>query len=104
MLTQSTPKNSIMINNLSTSESQQPSSYTLEEIQNWLVQQLAERLDLAPDEIDIHEPFDNYNLDSAQSLILLGRLEKLLRQELNPILIFNYPTVAELAERLFSEQ
>ncbi|MDJ0529570.1 MAG: acyl carrier protein, partial [Microcystis sp. M53600_WE12] len=31
---------------------------------------------------------------------LLGRLEKWLGKELNPVVIFNYPTIAELATRL----
>jgi acyl carrier protein len=75
-------------------------SKMVEEIQTWLINQLAERLEIEPEDIDIHEPFDNYNLDSAQALILLGRLEKWLGREFNPVLIFNYPTVAELADRL----
>jgi acyl carrier protein len=78
-------------------------SRTLEEIQTWLIDQLAERLEIEPENIDIQEPFDNYNLDSAQALILLGKLEKWLGREFNPVLIFNYPTVAELAVRLASD-
>jgi acyl carrier protein len=76
---------------------------TVEEIQLWLIDQLAERLELEPEDIDMYEPFDNYNLDSAQALILLGRLENWLGREFNPVLIFNYPTVAELADRLASD-
>ncbi|NJQ97442.1 MAG: acyl carrier protein [Hydrococcus sp. CSU_1_8] len=92
-----------MATNLSTTEIDPNRSRTLEEIQTWLIYQLAERLKIEPDEIDIHEPFDNYNLDSAQALILLEKLEKWLQRKYNPILIFNYPTIAELAERLVSE-
>jgi acyl carrier protein len=85
------------------SETDRSKLYTVDEIQNWLIEQLAERLEIDPEEIDIDEPFDNYNLDSGKALILLGRLEKWLGQEFNPVLIFNYPTVAQLAERLASE-
>lgn len=85
------------------SETARSKLYTVDEIQNWLIGQLAERLEIDPDEIDIDEPFDNYNLDSGKALILLGRLEKWLGQEFNPVLIFNYPTVAQLAERLASQ-
>ncbi|MEQ8971992.1 MAG: acyl carrier protein [Coleofasciculus sp. C1-SOL-03] len=73
---------------------------TVDVIQAWLINQLAEQLDIEPDDIDIHQPFDNYDLDSARSLSMLGKLEKWLGRNFNPVLIFNYPTVAELAQRL----
>lgn len=92
-----------MSTNILNSETDRSQFHTIDEIQNWLINQLAERLEIDPDEIDINEPFDNYNLDSGKALILLGRLEKWLGQEFNPVLIFNYPTVAQLAERLASE-
>lgn len=76
------------------------SPYTVEDIQNWLVDQFAQQLDVDPDDIDIDEPFDNYQLDSSKALVLLGRLEKWLGKELNPVLIFNYPTITQLAQRL----
>jgi acyl carrier protein len=73
---------------------------TIETIQFWLIAQLSERLEIDPEDIDIQEPFDNYNLDSAQTMILLGKLEKWLGRNLNPTLIFNYPTIEQLAQRL----
>jgi acyl carrier protein len=76
---------------------------TVEVIQAWLINQLAEQLEIEPDDVDIHEPFDNYDLDSARSLTMLGKLEKWLGRNFNPVLIFNYPTVAELAQRLAEE-
>ncbi|GAB1545023.1 hypothetical protein NUACC21_76990 [Scytonema sp. NUACC21] len=75
-------------------------SQTAETIQSWLVNEFAERLELPQDEIDVNEPFDNYDLNSAETMILLGKLEKWLGSKLNPTLIFNYPTIAELSERL----
>ena len=76
---------------------------SIEEIQNWLLAQISARLDLDVYEIDIDEPFDSYDLDSAQAMGLISKLEIWLGRELNPVLIFNYPTVAELAERLAEE-
>ncbi|MBE9077339.1 acyl carrier protein [Romeria aff. gracilis LEGE 07310] len=78
-------------------------SHSAEAIQDWLIAQMAQRLDYDADEIDIHEPFDNYDLDSAQAMGMLGQLETWLGYEFNPVLIFNYPTIAELAERLAEE-
>lgn len=80
--------------------SNEQQSRTVETIQGWLISQLAERLEIDPDDVDIHEPFDNYDLDSAQSMLLLSKLEKWLGRNFNPVLIFNYPTVAELSQRL----
>ncbi|MBD1836175.1 acyl carrier protein [Cyanobacteria bacterium FACHB-472] len=76
---------------------------TVEVIQAWLINQLAEQLEIEPDDIDIYQPFDNYDLDSARALTMLGKLEKWLGRNFNPVLIFNYPTVAELAQRLAEE-
>jgi acyl carrier protein len=78
-------------------------SQPLETIQVWLVTQFAERLEIDPEDIDICEPFDNYGLNSAETMILLGKLERWLGRNLNPTLIFNYPTIAELAQRLAEE-
>ena len=86
------------MNTVSTTQSR-----SAEEIQNWLIAQMAERLELDDDEIDIHTPFDNYDLDSAQAMSMLGKLETWLGYEFNPVVIFNYPTIAELAERLAEE-
>ena len=82
---------------------QTTSAPSVEEIQNWLLAQISARLNLDIEEIEIDESFDSYDLDSAQAMGLLSRLEIWLGRELNPVLIFNYPTVAELAERLAEE-
>ncbi|MFQ4144538.1 acyl carrier protein [Chlorogloeopsis sp. ULAP02] len=78
-------------------------SQTAEAIQNWLVVQLAERLNIEPDELDIDLPFDNYNLNSNEALALLNKLEKWLGRSLSPTIVWNYPTIATLAERLAEE-
>ena len=75
-------------------------SPTIEDIQNWLIEQFAQQLDIDSDDIDIEESFDNYGLDSSQTLVLLGRLEKWLGKELSPVLIFNYPNISDLTKRL----
>lgn len=75
---------------------------TLEYLQDWLIGQVAERLDMDKEDIDIDEPFDSYDLDSAQAMILIGRLEKLLDRKINPVLLFNYPNIAELSQRLMT--
>jgi acyl carrier protein len=74
-----------------------------EEIQNWLVSHLADLLEVRLDDIDIREPFSNYNLDSAQVLVLASKLEEKLGYQLSPTLLWNYPTIEALTQRLAEE-
>ncbi|KAM3113405.1 phosphopantetheine-binding protein [Phormidesmis sp. 146-33] len=76
---------------------------TTDNIQSWFVAQIAEQLAVAPGEIDVRETFENYSLDSAQALAVAGRAEKFLGFQLSPTLLWHYPTIAALSERLAEE-
>ena len=69
-------------------------------IQQWLVEQLAEQLDISPQEVDIQARFESLGLDSSQAIILLSKAKKLLGFEISPLLLFHYPTIALLSQRL----
>lgn len=73
---------------------------TLTEIQNWLISYLAELLQIEAKEIDIKIPFDSYGLDSATAIGLTGDLESWLAIELDPTLIYDYPSVEILSLHL----
>lgn len=75
-------------------------SLTALEIQNWMVSQLGEQLAIEPDEIDVQEPLDTYGLDSAEAMILASKAEKLLGFDLPLNLLWLYPTIESLSERL----
>lgn len=70
------------------------------EIQEWLVTRLSKRLGLPPDEMDIRQPLAQYGLDSRTALSLSGELEDWLGRELSPTLVWDYPTIEELALHL----
>src|SRR5262249_52899012 len=53
-------------------------SRTREEIQKWLVAHVSQRLAVEAGQIDIHEPFSRYGLDSIAAVSLSGTLEKWL--------------------------
>jgi acyl carrier protein len=72
----------------------------MEAIEDWLIAQLAERLQLDPKDINSDEPFSSYGLSSAQALFLIGKLEKWLGRRVSPTLLFNYPTIRALCTRL----
>lgn len=73
---------------------------TVAEIQEWLVSYLAEQLLIEANEINITIPFDRYGLDSATAIGLTGDLEDWLAVELDPTLIYDYPSVEALSQHL----
>lgn len=72
-------------------------------IATWLVNNLAEQLEVEPDEINISEPLESYGLDSAQGMMIISRAEKEFGFEISPMLLWHYPTIEALAERLTEE-
>ncbi len=71
-----------------------------EEIQAWLVGQVAALTFAEPSKIDINAPFNSYGLSSWDAVMLSGDLEEWLNCRLSPTLVYEYPTIAALAEHL----
>ncbi|MBW4670229.1 MAG: acyl carrier protein [Cyanomargarita calcarea GSE-NOS-MK-12-04C] len=78
-------------------------SYTAEEIKAWLISNISEQLGVASDEIDVRKPLDSYGLDSAQAMILASQAEKFLGFKLSLIVLWHYPTIEALSQRLAEE-
>ncbi|NEO73373.1 acyl carrier protein [Moorena sp. SIO3H5] len=72
------------------------------EIKAWLVSYLAELLEIESDEIDVTIPFDRYGLDSSAAVGLTGDLEDWLGSDLDPTLMYDYPTIEALANHVAS--
>ncbi|ESA33424.1 phosphopantetheine-binding protein [Leptolyngbya sp. Heron Island J] len=87
-----------------TSSFNQPPSITdqptADTIETWLCEQLAASLNVTLETIDPDVPFDSYGLDSTEVIGLSGDLEEWLQQKVSPTLLYDYPTVATLAEHL----
>jgi acyl carrier protein len=83
------------IPNLKTQEAESADS-----IQDWFIDQLAARLDLDPDDIDINASFESFGMESAEALVMLTQLEQWLGHSVPPVLVWNYPTIAQLSQRL----
>ncbi len=73
---------------------------TAAEIKDWIVSYLAELLEIEPDEVDVTIPFDRYGLDSSAAVGLTGDLEDWLGRELDPTLLYDYPTAEALVQHL----
>ena len=70
------------------------------EIEDWLVSYLSETLEIEQDEIDPNVSFNEYGLDSSSAIVLTGDLQEWLGQDLDPTLLFDYPTIEALADYL----
>ncbi|MBE9170246.1 acyl carrier protein [Pleurocapsales cyanobacterium LEGE 06147] len=70
------------------------------EIQEWIISYLAQMLEVSPDEINVTTAFDRYGLDSSAAVGLTGDLEDWLGIELEPTLMYDYPTIETLTEYL----
>jgi thioester reductase-like protein len=77
--------------------------YTAEDIQSFLLSNLADVLGVSPESIDVEEHLENYGLDSAQAMILISKLEQLLGFKPSPVLLWHYPNIAALSQRLAEE-
>jgi acyl carrier protein len=69
-------------------------------IREWCVAYLARALDLPGQTIDPEMTFARMGLDSANSVFLIVELEDWLGLELTPELVFEHPTIGELARHL----
>lgn len=73
---------------------------TVSEIQEWLVSYLAELMEIPPNKVDLQKPFERYGVDSSVAVGLTGDLEEWLGYEIEPTLLFDYPTIEAVAQHL----
>jgi acyl transferase domain-containing protein/acyl-CoA synthetase (AMP-forming)/AMP-acid ligase II/acyl carrier protein len=70
----------------------------------WLAARVAAKLKRSAAEIDVHEPFARFGLDSLALVELSGELEKFTGRSVSPTVLYSYPTIAELAQHLAAPQ
>jgi acyl-CoA synthetase (AMP-forming)/AMP-acid ligase II/acyl carrier protein len=66
----------------------------------WLRKEVAGALDINLADVTAHQPLGAQGLDSLKGNELTDRLRKSLLLELSPTLVWNYPTVAQMADHL----
>jgi acyl carrier protein len=74
-----------------------------EDIANWLVINLSKVLDINVSDIDQSLQFEDYGLDSITAVGLVGELAQWLKQELDPSIIYDYPSIDFLSEYIVEE-
>jgi myxalamid-type polyketide synthase MxaD len=80
--------------------SPQLDTYSAEVIEKWLVDKLSELLGVAPEEIDVREPFASYGMGSTEAVGLSGELGDWLGQKVPADLAYEFPTIETLARHL----
>src|SRR5262245_22511681 len=71
-----------------------------ESVQDWLVNWLAAEFALPVEVIDPNKAFLAYGMNSIQAMMVVGDLEDALRRRLSPTLVWEYPTIAGLAQHV----
>ncbi len=79
------------------------SSLTAEDIQAWLVDQIAKELGVKADQLDIRASFDSYGLDSMLAISIASAGQKFLGLAVSPLLLVHYPTIESLSQHLAKE-
>jgi len=70
------------------------------EIRNWLMVAFANALKTTVEEVDTNAPFVNFGLDSIAAVELSADLGDWLGQRISPTVIWDYPSIEELARHL----
>lgn len=74
--------------------------FSLDNIEAWLVSYLSKALEEDESQIDVDASFDTYGLESSSIAAMTGDLADWLGQDIDPAIIYEYPTIASLAEQL----
>ena len=79
------------------------STRTVEETQKWLIEYVAKTLKITPSEISTNEILVNLGLSSRQAIVLTSDLEIFLNIQTDPGIVWEYPSIHELANYLGSK-
>ncbi len=75
-----------------------PRAATVQEVEAWLTKRIAARLRVDPARIEVTTPFVEFGMGSLDAVEIAGELSRWLGRSLSPTAIYNYPTIAALAQ------
>jgi acyl carrier protein len=70
------------------------------EIRSWLQARVAQRIQRPAESIDVDATFDRFDFNSLAAVELSGELEDWLAVPVSPLVFYEHPTIAQLAEHL----
>jgi acyl carrier protein len=71
-----------------------------DELERFLIAELARRIEIDPQFIDARQPFERYGLDSLNAVRLAVELEQRIGCKLPSTLLWDYPSIESLARYL----
>lgn len=71
-----------------------------QQIEDWLITEISTRLKVPLEEIDVAAPLSQFGLGSSDGVALQADLEIWLDRELPPTMVWDYPTIREVAHYL----
>ncbi|MFC8386488.1 acyl carrier protein [Nocardia sp. NPDC057272] len=71
--------------------------------QDWLVERVADYTERAPHQVDPTIPLAELGMDSVSAVALCGEIEDRWMLDIDPTLVFEYPTIAAIATYLTAE-
>ncbi|WP_269389415.1 SDR family NAD(P)-dependent oxidoreductase [Bacillus amyloliquefaciens] len=83
-------------------EVKQSGSDLLLDTKEWLVKLFSDELKIAPEELETDEPFQDYGVDSIILAQLLQQMNQALKEDLDPSVLYEHPTIDAFAEWLVS--
>jgi acyl carrier protein len=72
-------------------------------IEDWLVERVADYTERAARDVDPVVPLAELGLDSVSAVNLCGEIEDRWSLEVDPVLVFEYPTIADIAAYIATE-
>src|SRR5689334_25318481 len=85
-------------------QSAEPSVHTSEQLRAWLVSAVAEAAGLDPLAVDPDRPIAELGLGSRQLVTMAADLAARTGRTVEPSLVFNHPTITELADAILGER
>ncbi|MEA2273706.1 MAG: hypothetical protein QOI98_2414 [Solirubrobacteraceae bacterium] len=80
-----------------------PTAQQTAEIRHWLIERIAHYLERPTDDIDPSVPLAEAGLDSVSATSLCGDVEERFEINADPTMVFDYPTVADIAAFIWVE-
>lgn len=71
--------------------------------QDWLIERVADYTERAPHQVDPAIPLAELGMDSVSAVALCGEIEDRWMLDIDPTLVFEYPTIAAIATYLTAE-
>ncbi|MEV0854637.1 acyl carrier protein [Nocardia fluminea] len=71
--------------------------------QDWLIERVADYTERAAHQVDPTVPLAELGMDSVSAVALCGEIEDRWMLDIDPTLVFEYPTIAAIATYLTAE-